>query len=155
MFMPVCRHLIILFMPVCRHLIIMFMPVCRHLNIRFMPVCRHLNIRFMPVCRHLIIMFMPVCRHLTRAVPRLVWPVISSLVMSMMISVGLVVCPAEIVSAANSHPPVRPCAISSPRCCGAGWLVGGDGTLRSSGSTMYTVTMIIHNWGYPTSCKFQ
>ena len=40
---------------------------------------------------------------------------ISSLVMSMMISGGLVVCPAEIGSAASSHPPVRPCAISSPR----------------------------------------
>ena len=36
---------------------------------------------------------------------------ISSLVMSMMISGGLVVCPAEIVSATSSHPPVRPCAV--------------------------------------------
>ena len=57
----------------------------------------------------------------TRVVLRLVWPLISSLVMSMAISGGLVVCPAEIVSAASSHPPVRPCAISSPRCWGAGW----------------------------------
>ena len=46
---------------------------------------------------------------------------ISSLVMAMMISGGLVVCPAEMVSAASSHPPVRPCAISSSRCWGAGW----------------------------------
>ena len=54
--------------------------------------------------------------------------------MSMMISGGLVVCPAEIVSAASSHPPVRPCAISSPRCWGVGWWVGGDGTLATGGS---------------------
>ena len=46
---------------------------------------------------------------------RLVLPLISSLVMSTMISGGLVVCPAEIVSAASSHPPVRPCVISSPQ----------------------------------------
>ena len=50
---------------------------------------------------------------ITRAMLRLVWPLISSLVMSMMISGGLVVCPAGIVLAASSHPPVRPCAISS------------------------------------------
>ena len=50
-----------------------------------------------------------------RSVLRLVWPLISSLVMSMMISGGLMVCPAEIVSAASSHPPVCPCAISSPQ----------------------------------------
>ena len=50
-----------------------------------------------------------IVRCATRALFRLVWPLISSLVMSMMISGGLVVCPAEIVSAASSHPPVRPC----------------------------------------------
>ena len=47
------------------------------------------------------------------------------------------VSPAEIDSAASSHPPVCPCAISSPICWGAGWRVGGlggDGTLATGGS---------------------